>query len=372
VTSLAAAATCASTTPRLDGEGVLAFDGRALGSSVHLFVDPLDTSAMRAAGRPAERVARDAWGAVCDELEAVDRALSRFRDDSELTAVNRLAGTDRVVEVSWRMRTALAAMDRARRLTAGRFDASVLRDLERLGEHGADLAPGRARAGDVGRAGEVVNAGEFDLVALPNPLGPPSAAPHRSAAATRGVERPSRVHVPPVALDSGGIGKGLALRWAIARASAIDPELAMLLDAGGDVVAGGRPRTGGWRVGIEDPADPDGPPLVVVDLDRGAIATSSVGVRNWTAPDGRSVHHLLDPRTGEPARTGLVAVSVAGPDPAWAEVWTKALFLSGRAAIGDEARARGLAAWWVDEAGQLGMTPAARLQSEWVAEERLG
>jgi thiamine biosynthesis lipoprotein len=372
VTSLAATATCLSATPRLDGEGVLAFDGRALGSSVHLFVDPLDTSAMRADGQPAERAARDAWSAVCDELEAVDRALSRFRDDSELTAVNRLAGTDRVVEVSWRMRTALAAMDRARRLTAGRFDASVLRDLERLGEHGADLTLAGAHAGEVGRPGEIAGPGEVGLVVVPNLQQPPSSAALGNAAAIRRMERPSRVHVPPVALDSGGIGKGLALRWAIARASAIDPELAMLLDAGGDVVAGGRPRTDGWRVGIEDPADPDGPPLVVVNLDRGAIATSSVSVRNWTAPDGQGVHHLLDPHTGEPARTGLVAVSVAGPDPAWAEVWTKALFLSGRAAIGDEARARGMAAWWVDEAGWLGMTPAARLQSEWVAEERLG
>jgi thiamine biosynthesis lipoprotein len=367
VTSLAATATSGSETPRLDAEGVLAFDGRALGSSVHLFVDPLDTSAIRADGHPTERAARDAWIAVCDELVAVDRALSRFRDDSELTEVNRLAGTGRVVEVSWRMRSALAAMDRARRLTAGRFDASVLRDLERLGEHGADLALAGARAGEDGRPGEV------GQVVAPNLQGPPSeAAARRSVAATRRMERPSRVHVPPVPVDSGGIGKGLALRWAIARASAIDPGLAILLDAGGDVVAGGRPRTGGWRVGIEDPADPDGPPLVVVNLDRGAIATTSVGVRNWTAPDGRRVHHLLDPRTGEPARTGLIAVSVAGPDPAWAEVWTKALFLSGRSAIGDEARARGLAVWWVDEAGRLGMTPAARLQSEWVAEERLG
>jgi len=39
-------------------------------------------------------------------------------------------------------------------------------------------------------------------------------------------------------------------------------------------------------------------------------------VRAWLAPDGRRVHHLLDPRTGEPGGDGLVAVTVAAPDPA--------------------------------------------------------
>jgi len=329
---------------------VLAFEGRALGSPLRLFVDATGIDPQPHDARDsAERAASRSWAIVRGEMSAADLALSRFRDDSELTEINRRAGTGAVAEVSWRMRTALAAMHRAGRLTGGRFDASVLGDLERLGEHGADLA---ARPGPMGRAR--------------------GGTSEDDARAPQSLERPSRVNVPAVPLDSGGIGKGLALRWAIARASAVDARAALLLDAGGDVVVGGRFRSGGWRVGIEDPTDPAGPPVVVVNVDRGAVATSSVGVRNWTAPDGRRVHHLLDPRTGEPARTGLIAVTVAGPDPAWAEVWTKALFLAGRAGIGDEARSRGLAAWWVDETGRLGMTPAARLQSDWVAEERLG
>jgi len=334
--------------PRIDPDGVLAFEGRALGSPLRLFVDAAGIGqAPSNAHRSAEQTASRAWTIVRDELAAVDLALSRFRDDSELTRLNRRAGTGGTVAVSWRVRTALAAMDRARRLTGGRFDASVLGDLERLGEHGASLTGGPDRGRD-------------------------AAASRADTMAPRSLERPSRVHVPAVPLDSGGIGKGLALRWAVSRASAIDPRAALLLDAGGDVVAGGDPRAGGWRVGIEDPLDPHGSPVVVVNVDRGAIATSSVGVRSWTAPDGRQVHHLLDPRTREPARTGLIAVTVAGPDPAWAEIWTKALFLTGRTGIGDEARSRDLAAWWVDEAGRLGMTPAARLRSDWVAEERLG
>jgi thiamine biosynthesis lipoprotein len=140
-------------------------------------------------------------------------------------------------------------------------------------------------------------------------------------------------------------------------------------------VAAGRPPESGWRVGIEDPAGrglAGAEPVAGVALAAGAVATSSVSVRRWTSPDGDPVHHLIDPRTGTSARTGLLAVTVAGPDPAWSEVWSKALFLAGRAAIGDEARRRGMAAWWIDAGGRLGMTPAARQRSAWVAEWRLG
>jgi thiamine biosynthesis lipoprotein len=88
-------------------------------------------------------------------------------------------------------------------------------------------------------------------------------------------------------------------------------------------------------------------------------------VRHWVAPDGAAVHHLLDPRTGRPADGGLLAVTVAHLDPAWAEIWSKALFIGGRDAIGPEARARGMAAWWVENDGSLHLTPAARAQTAW-------
>ena len=63
----------------------------------------------------------------------------------------------------------------------------------------------------------------------------------------------------------------------------LPPAAGLLLDAGGDLVAGGQPPAGGWLVGVEDPgaADPAAPdPLVVVVVETGAVATSSVRVRN--------------------------------------------------------------------------------------------
>ena len=242
----------------------------------------------------------------------------------------------------------LAAVHRASRLTGGRFDASVLADLERLGERGAELdIPDHAPA-------------DLDPVVRLVPAGTP---------------RASLVRAPGAPVDSGGIGKGLALRWAAAAAIDTLPAGAgLLLDAGGDITSAGAAPPDGWRVGIEDPVlpGPDAEPLAVLAVERGSVATSSVRVRNWVGPGGAPVHHLLDPRTGDPARTGLIAVTVAGLDPAWSEVWSKALFLAGRDGIGEEARARGLAAWWVDDGGRLGMTPEARQCSVWVAESRVG
>jgi thiamine biosynthesis lipoprotein len=336
----------AATSEPDDPERIVGFAARALGS-------PLAMHVRLANGvSPQERgAATDAWDAVQAEFGMVDAALSRFREDSELTALNRLAGTDRVVAVSWRLRTMLAAVHRAARLTDGRFDGSVLGVLERIGEHGAPLD--RDWGGDADA---------------------PAGTTLRLVPA--GTHRASLVHTPPVPVDSGGIGKGLALRWAVAAALRHLPnDAGLLVDAGGDIACGGSAPTGGWRVGVEDPLAARGAearPIAVVALERGAVATSSVRVRNWTAPDGRRVHHIVDPRTGAPARTGLIAVTVAGLDPAWSEVWSKALFLAGRDAIGPEARARGLAAWWVDDSGRTGMTPEARLCASWIAEERIG
>lgn len=273
-----------------------------------------------------------------------------------------MAGSGRVVLVSRRLRTALAAVHRAGRVTDGRFDARVLGALERIGEHGAPLEPAGATQEPAGTT--------------PEPAPVRSSIGVRSAEDALTLEPPHRVQVPDVPLDLGGIGKGLALRWAAAAAlGPLPPGAGLLLEAGGDLVHGGAPPADGWLVGVEDPVaepDPGSPPVAVVVVRDGAVATSSIRVRHWIGPDGHPVHHLVDPSTGEPAQTGLIAVTVAAADPAWAEVWSKALFLAGRGQIGEEARVRGLAAWWVDDRGRLGMTPEARMRSAWVAEERLG
>jgi thiamine biosynthesis lipoprotein len=296
---------------------------------------------LRACASPG--AAARAWAGVVDEFEACEAAMSRFRDSSELTALNRSSATGRPVRVGRRLERALVTADRARRVTEGRFEPRVLMDLERLGYPGG--------------------------VALPTlPASPGLTLSSRPAAANPVVGRAAPgALVVEHPIDLGGIGKGLALRWAGDRIAA-SGVTRFLLEAGGDLVArGASPEGGPWQIGIEDPGG-GREPLAVVSVADGAVATSSVRVHAWVA-NGRAVHHLLDPKTGEPAELGLVAVTVAGPDPAWAEVWSKSLFLAGRDDIAGEARRRGFAAWWVTSDGGLEMTPAARMRTAWVAGE---
>ena len=307
--------------------GEVTFAARAMGSPLRLTIVTTGSSAM------ARRRSTVAWDAVRAEFEAAEEAMSRFRTSSEITILNRAIGAGPVA-VSRRLSRALVACDRANRVTEGRFDPRVLADLERLGDSGAPLGT----AADTSLAG-------------------------RGAMPKRIVERSRAGVTLPVAVDLGGIGKGLALRWAAAVLESHDVR-SFLLDAGGDLVSRGRgPGDVPWQIGIEDPTGGSVPLAVVSAPDR-AVTTSSIRLRAWQVGD-RSVHHLIDPRTGEPGGSGLLAVTVAGSDPAWAEVWSKALFLEGSGGIAAQARKRGLAAWWVSVDGSLEMTPAARPMTMW-------
>lgn len=320
--------------------GLRTFEGRAMASPLRLTLSR----------RVPDAAADLAWGELRDEFEAAERAMSRFRDSSEVTALNRAGAAGRGMAVGPRLRRALVAADRARRLTGGAFDPRVLRDLDRLGYQGAAVdgqeaaEPGRASAAEPARAS--------------------------AASLARAVERCAdgtmRVGTP---IDLGGIGKGLALRWAAARVRRALPRgSGALIEAGGDLVSVGDPPEGPWRIGLEDPAG-GSEPAAVLEVPAGAIATSSVLVNRWVGPDGGVVHHLLDPRDGEPADGGIAAVTVATADPAWAEVRTKQLFLAGRPSIGPLARSLGLAAWWVTSEGAVEMTPGARAQTIWLRAE---
>jgi thiamine biosynthesis lipoprotein len=340
----------------MDKADVRRFERRAMGSPLRLTVVTLD-------GRPPDAAEGEdpieaAWSAVSDTFEAAEQAMSRFRDTSDLTAINRLAGTGRAMTVDRLLATALVAAERAGRLTGGRFDARVLGDLERLGYQGAPLHAARD--------------GEPPVRMASPRLRLLRTADARAAGEGRWLDvdiRSSRVAVE-VPVDLGGIGKGLALRWAaraIERTGLIGPGIGILLEAGGDLV--GRapsPEGNDWSIAIEDP-DERQEPKAVIRLRTGAIATSSISIHHWQDAEGRSVHHLIDAMTGEPGGHGLVAVTVAGSDPAWAEVWSKTLFLGGVDGIASLARSRGLACWWIRDDGELEMTPAARIRTMWSA-----
>ena len=341
----------AGTAASADAPTVWRFERRAMGSPLRLTI----------VGVPEDR-ARLAWESTSALIERIEQSLSRFRETSDLIALNRRAGVAAPLPVDGFLYDAIAASHRAWRVTGGAFDPRVLGDLERLGYVG-------------------VPSGTADR---PAPTGfPPGEWLVREPRGRR-----LAIATP---VDTGGIGKGLALRWAFAALARLLPEIpepqfaagifepeeaepevaptvGALLEAGGDLVArGAAPDPGPWLVGIEHPSD--GTEIAAIATSDSAICTSSIAVHRWQASDGRMVHHLVDPRTGEPGGEGLRSVTVAGPDPAWAEVWSKTLFLAGGGGIGPRARHLGLAAWWVRDDGSLEMTPAGRMQTAWVVEE---
>lgn len=121
----------------------------------------------------------------------------------------------------------------------------------------------------------------------------------------------------PGGVDPTGLAKGWIVERALDRLRRAGIAAAMI-NAGGDVAAFGEPQPGRpWRIGVRDPRSADGL-LTVVELD-GAVATSGIYERG---------HHILDPRTGLPAR-GLLSASVTGPELALADALATGLLASG-------------------------------------------
>jgi len=242
---------------------------------------------------------------AADELEAREAKWSRFRPTSELCRLNDAAGAP--VVVSPDSFALIARAVDAWRDTGGRYDPSVLAALE---------AAGYDR--------------DFDAVARTGDAGTDEHAAVPGCGAVELDDLVSAVRLPPgVALDLGGIGKGYA-------ADGVSDELlgahlpgvrGVLVNLGGDLRARGEaPAPHGWVVEVDDPLATGRTGLLA--FGEGAIATSTKLRRAWDR-GGRVLHHLIDPRTGEPAESGLASVTVVAGEAWRAEVLAKAAFVAG-------------------------------------------
>jgi thiamine biosynthesis lipoprotein len=229
-----------------------------------------------------------------------ERRLSRFSPESELSRLNAAAG--RPVQVSRLLAGVLRRALAAAEATGGLFDPTLGR-----------------RIADLGYAETFAHAGRGDTALAHVP-------PH--AAKTRwrdvSIDPAGAVTVPAgVAIDLGGIAKGMAVDRSLALLRALGVPSA-LVSAGGDLaVTGSLPEGRAWPVAVEEPGTE-----AAILLRRGAIATSSTERRRWRA-HGREQHHLLDPRTGDPAVTGVLRATVAAPTCEQAEVAAKSALILG-------------------------------------------
>lgn len=282
---------------------------------------------------PGSRYPEQAAAEIEAVFAGVERECTRFDERSDLMRAN--AAGDRWTAVGRWCFDALAEAARAHAYTGGLFDPRVLRTLTDLGYDRSLPFAG----------------GDVELTGTPERRAPRPRRPWtpQFAADTRSV----RIGDDPV--DLGGIGKGLAVRWAAERAA--EHALEFAIEAGGDCyLSGYGPDGDGWRVGVEDPAGGSGPVAVLAIVDA-ACATSSIRLRRWRTSAGQA-HHLIDPRTGAPGGNGLLSTTVVADDPAEAEVWSKTLFLAGADGIAAAAARLHLAALWVTDEGRLGCSGA--------------
>ncbi|WP_346346682.1 FAD:protein FMN transferase [Streptomyces sp. SID161] len=128
--------------------------------------------------------------------------------------------------------------------------------------------------------------------------------------------------------DPTGIVKGWAAERAARTVRAVEGVHGVSVNGGGDVQLLGAPEPHrAWRVGVADPLRPGGLAAVVSAAGAAELAVATSG----TAERGA---HIVDPRTGRPAVTDLVAVTVVGPELTWADCWATAAFAMGsRAAL---------------------------------------
>jgi len=305
---------------------------------------------LRIPGGAGDEAVAGAAAAALSVFNEIDHSCTRFDTSSALMRAN--AAGRRYSRVPPECLAAIELAHAAYEATGGLFDPRVLGDLVRLGyDHSLRFSQGTVETRNLARR----RAG----------LGP-----------WRPRFRAGEVSIGEHPIDLGGIGKGLALRLAgeSLRRAAI---ASFLLEAGGDCLCSGAAPAGGpWMIGVEDPVVED--PVVekpaarqafvaVLALSGLACATSSIRVRRWRA-GGRPVHHLIDPRTGLPGGGRLAAVTVVERDPAWAEVWSKALFLAGPAEMARLCERRSIAALWVRQDGSLEMSRAMERHVCWRAD----
>ncbi len=266
---------------------------------------------------------------------------TRFSEASELSALNRSAG-------SWFHASPdlFAVIRLARRffhLTRGLFDPSILPALKQMGyDKSMDLLrkEGATPLLESLLAGEHHSFSEIDLD-----------------------EAGQRIHLPAgMQVDLGGIAKG----WIAEQAAVILSGHASTcaVNAGGDMfLVGLREGESRWQVELEDPFQPENT-LAVLKVEPGAVATSATTKRVWTQ-GGKERHHLIDPRSGEPAVTEWVSVTALAPHAYEAEVFAKALLIAGPEEAGNIVQSSGIALRYaaVDRTGKIVYSKGVELEN---------
>jgi thiamine biosynthesis lipoprotein len=247
--------------------------------------------------------ARHALSQVPVWFEEWEQHLSRFRTDSELNELNRQAGG--WVQVSSLMWELLATAQQIEKMSAGFVTPALQGALETFGY---DRSFEMVATFDAGLNLTAVRPHELKRLEIEFDL------------------EQRRVRLPPgMVLDFGGIAKGWAADRALERLSDFG---AGLVDAGGDIATSPPSEWGvAWPVGVTDPHAPD-ETIELLALQGEAVATSGRDVHRWKQ-GATWRHHIIDPRSGEPAANHVLTATAVAPTAVEAEMAAKCMLILG-------------------------------------------
>jgi thiamine biosynthesis lipoprotein len=244
------------------------------------------------------------------EADRLERVLSDYDADSELSRLSAAAPTPQPVPVGddlWRL---LVRAEEIRSLTDGAFDITVgpLTTLWRQSRRSGKLPrPDKLAAARAAVGGDAL----------------------RLDPKLRGVS----LRRPGMRLDPGGIGMGYAADRVLAVLAALGIDSAMV-DASGDVVVSAPPPgTAGWRIAVAGLPGDDAPDAKTLVLSQAAVTTSG-DARQAVDIDGRRYSHIVDPRTGIGV-SGPAVVTVIAADGATADALATAASVLGPDAAAD-------------------------------------
>jgi thiamine biosynthesis lipoprotein len=250
-----------------------------------------------------EVVARTAFDAVFAEFERLEALMSTWRPASDVVRINAAAGIE-PVEVAAEVRDVLRQAKQISEWTEGTFDVTfgALTDVWKF-DHDQDNTVPSAAA--IRARLPLIDYRQIEI--------------DDRAGTVFLKRRGMKIHL-------GGIGKGYAVERAIRimrRAGLRD----FMVQAGGDLYVGGTKNGRPWRLGIQDPRGPQGKTFATLDLSDSTFSTSGDYAR-FFFKDGIRYHHILDVRTGQPARL-CRSVTLASASPVLADAVAKGVFILG-------------------------------------------
>lgn len=300
----------------------------------------------------SEEQADGLFASAFEEIERLDRTLSNYRPDSELSRINRLAGHEAVTTDPEMFSLLQACLEYSRR-SAGTFDITVgplMRSWGFFRGEGRYPAPWQ-----LDKAREKVGWKKVQL----------DAGARTVHFAVDGME-----------LDLGGIGKGYAVDRVIRQLRTAGVKAAMV-DAGSSTIyaLGAPPGKKGWLVRVPKPGDRTQTISTVVLRDK-SLSTSG-SYEKFFQLNGRTYCHIMDPRTGEPVE-GMLQATVIAADGTTTEALSKPMFVMGTEAgtkylaefpevaglwVTGEIRAPRMVQWnWPGCTGDCGETRAAETE----------